>query len=140
MPIIQINGNRKQNPSPAGAAVRLGVTSPKSTSFNVGLELAVSLLAFEAEPPKAALQAGTVNANVLAQLWFPDRTKAFTFRVGGGPSLLQDRLGTYLNLGASFLWLFQEHLYVEIGLDGASLNTDSTSPCIRPWIGMGWQF
>jgi len=140
MPTILIDGNRDQNLTPASAAVRVGVTSPISTFFNIGLEFAVSLFAFEDEPNKAALQAGTVNANLLAQVWFPDRTKVFTFRGGGGPALSQNRLGSYLNLGASFLWLFQEHFYAEIGLDGANLITNGTLSYIRPWIGVGLKF
>jgi len=140
MPIIQIGGNRNQNLSPAGAAARLGVTSSISTFASIGMELAASFFAFEAESNRAALQAGIVDVNLLTQMWFPDRAKAFTFRLGGGVALLQDRLGTYLNLGASFLWLFQENLYVEVGLDNAYLITDSPSTYIRPWIGMGYKF
>jgi hypothetical protein len=94
-----------------------------------------------------------MGINFVIQKWLSNRKMAFTLRAGGGLSFqlgdlmsgqdlrLMDRLVPQINLEPSFLWLALRQFYLEIGLNYTLfMNKDNPSGCLRPWLGIGWQF
>jgi hypothetical protein len=125
-----------------GAAGRLGVAFNKWDLLNPGLELAAAwcLVDADSEGPSPA-QFLALGLNLLTQKWFPNEKIAFTFRAGGGYTMLPDWRQIHINMGISFLWVFALNLYMETGFDYNHWFTESPfgTGCIRPWVGLGWR-
>ncbi|MDR0474519.1 MAG: hypothetical protein LBH43_12705 [Treponema sp.] len=139
----------------SGTALRFGVLYTKLTLFNPGLELSTSWYALNnvQDDSKIKMQAGVIGFNILAQKWLPNRKMAFTFRAGGGLGFQIGELSNgqdmypmgglvpQINLEPSFLWQALKQLYLETGLSYALfLSQNNSSGCLRPWIGIGWNF
>jgi len=139
-----------RHPSAMGAALRLGVLYSGFDFINTGMELAGSRYSFKADSngnERSLQHAATIGFNLVAQKLTFNRRIALTFRLGGGLTFLPGieesvPLGQsfFLNVGASFFVFATEHLYLETGLDHAYLFTNEISGCLRPWLGLGWQF
>jgi hypothetical protein len=127
--------------SAIGASGRLGMALTPWNLFSPGIELAASWCpAGEASGGRA--QSMSFGANLLAQKLLPNEKMAFTFRAGGGYTMLQDWRHVHLSMGVSFMWVFALNLYVETGVDYVHWFTESPfgSGCLRPGIGIGWRF
>ena len=136
MPLFPIYGKENtffdENISLLGAALRFGALYTNFNYFNPGLELTGSWYA-----PNAA----TAGLNLLAQIRFPYHDEiALRFRLGAGSSFTAEGQAFHANLGASFVWFPLDHFFLEIGLDYVHLLTKDPSGCLRPWLGVGWQF
>jgi hypothetical protein len=138
-----------------GASVRFGLLYNKLQWFHPGLELSTSWYALNKvqENDTIGIQAGVTGFNIVAQKWLSGQKMALTFRAGGAfafqvgklefeqYSYSMGSLAPQINLEASFLWLALKQFYAEAGLGFNHLmNEDGNSGCLRPWIGMGWQF
>jgi hypothetical protein len=140
---------------PTGATLRFGLIFTKPKLFSPGLELSTSWYALgkAEETNQIDLQAGVIGINFVAQKWFANQKLAFSLRAGAGLAFqlgdlksgqdlyLMDRLVPQINLEPSFLWLAVKQFYIETGVSYTLfLNTSNQSACLRPWIGIGWQF
>jgi hypothetical protein len=145
---------------PLGLSARLDFMFIRQSWGDLGLELAPSWNMLTAGA--AEMQMGTVYLNGLYQWWFPNRTMALIFRLGGGIGLLyrtrDDGLGSiftwvlsmdagisfrwYAKMVQNFRWKAFNTLYAEIGVDYGHLFTvDFPQPgYIRPVLGLGWRF
>jgi hypothetical protein len=140
----------------AGAAIRFGLFYNKLfTWLNPGLELSTSWYTLNKVQNKdmVGLTAGIIGINIVAQKRLLDRILAVTLRIGGAVafqtgefsdgeySYLMSGLSPLVNVEASFLWFPLRQLYLELGLNFTFLfNKDDNSGCLRPWLGVGWQF
>jgi hypothetical protein len=159
-PLIPLHGGMQEifgsEFYPGGATLRFGILFTKPKLFYPGIELSTSWYALSKAQgvDQIELQAGVIGFNFVAQKWLPNQRLAFALRVGAGLAFqlgdllisgqmpyLMDRLVPQINLEPSFLWLMWKQLYLEAGLSYTLfLNTNNSSGCLRPWIGVGWQF
>lgn len=139
----------------SGALIRFGLLFNKQKLFNPGLELSTSWYALnkDQDGDAIAINAGVMGINFVAREWLPNRKMAFTIRAGGGISFQtgEINIGDYsysmgglipqLNADASFLWLALKQFYLEIGISfNHFIIENNFSGCLRPWLGVGWQF
>jgi hypothetical protein len=158
-PLVPLYGRMQQvfgnEFSASGAALRIGAFYTKLALFNPGLELSTSWYALNniQDGSKIEMQTGVIGFNLLAQKWLPNRKMAFNLRAGGGLGFQISELSTeqdsypmgglvpQINLEPSFLWVALKQLYLETGLSYTLfLNQNSHSGCLRPWLGIGWNF
>jgi hypothetical protein len=138
-----------------GAAVRFGFLFNKLKWFDPGLEMSTSWYALEkvTNNDKIGIQAGITGFNIVAQKRFARQKMAVTIRAGGGLAFQigEISIGEYsysmggllpqINADASFLWFALKQLYLEIGVSfNHFMNQNSSSGCLRPWLGAGWRF
>jgi hypothetical protein len=138
-----------------GAALRFGLVFTKPKLINPGLELSTSWYALSKAQgnDEIELQTGVISVNFIIQKWLPNRKIAFSLRAGGGLAFqlgdlmseqnlyIMDRLLPQINLDPSFLWLILKQFYVEAGASYTLfMNKSNPSSCLRPSIGIGWQF
>jgi len=139
----------------AGAAVRFGVVPIKKTYGFFGLELSANwnYLSSDSGGYKSSFHVIGPELNVLYQIWFPNRTMAFTIRAGGGLAVAVDyhitgsgetgeSLNTLIPLikaGPGFLWRINKRFFIEAEVDFVHWFTgkDDTPGYIRPWLGGG---
>jgi hypothetical protein len=152
MPVFPVHGEESrffdQDNTLLGVAIRMGVRArPNTLSF--GAELVSSWHAFST-PSNRLAHFSTLELNFLAQKWFPNEIMAVTFRAGGGYTLfMPDNSGIYsyldwsyfhANTGLSFLWLINDRLFMEAGMDYSFWFTKDPAGVLRPWVGVGWRF
>jgi hypothetical protein len=138
-----------------GAALRFGMLFNKIKWFTPGLELSTSWYALNKvqDNDKIGIQAGVTGFNLVARKRFAKQRMAFTLRAGGGLAFQigEITIGDYsysmggllpqLNADASILWFALKQLYLEAGVGfNHFINQNNSSGCLRPWIGIGWQF
>jgi hypothetical protein len=139
----------------SGAALRCGMIFSKLTLFDPGLELLTSWYALNHDQDDyiIGIQTGVIGFNILAQKWLPNGKMAVTFRTGGGLGFQVGELNSgqdlypmgvlvpQINLEPSFLWQVLKQLYLETGLGYTFyINQSGHSGCLRPWLGIGWNF
>jgi len=127
-----------QSVSLAGAGLRLGALYSSLSVLNIGLEAAGSWYAFNENDTSS--NAITAGLNLVLQKKLAQPKMAFTLRLGAGLSLLEDSKSLHSNLGVSVAWFPLEHLFLEAGLDHTHLFLADSAGCLRPWLGIGWQF
>ncbi|MDR0442866.1 MAG: hypothetical protein LBH44_05630 [Treponema sp.] len=160
MPVVPVYGGMEQQfgqaPYPSGAALYVGMNFNKPELFHPGAEFAVSWYAFDKDIIEYNIATDTVtfDFNLTARKWFWDEKAAVTLRAGVGLSQITitclissqeqpfqlDRNIPHANLGASFLWSAQGHLYLEAGFCYNFFLTNDASVSLRPWLGICWQF
>jgi len=138
----------------AGASVRFGALFNKLRWFSPGIELSTSWYALNNDQSgdKIGVQSGVTGLNIVAQKKLHPKM-AVTVRAGAaiafqvGEINIEDYSYTtgglipQLNVEASFLWLAYKKMYLEAGIGFTHLfGKDDNSGCLRPWIGVGWQF
>jgi len=139
----------------AGAMLRFGLLFNTAGWFNPGVELSTSWYALNMDIKKdnIGVQAGATGLNFVARKHLPNRSMALTLRAGfglafqigeietGAYSFSMGGMAPQLNLELSFLWFALKHLYLETGVCFNHLFfKDNSSGCLRPWLGIGWQF
>jgi len=155
MPMIPIyfgtqNPSLGQQYSLAGAAARLGVLYSGLPFINTGLELAGSWYMLYSNTGGSGLtlhHAVTAGANLVLQKRPSNRSIALDFRLGAGLSFLPGSgvsfsmdQSLYTNIGVSFIIFVSDHFFLETGIDHNHWFTKEPSGCIKPWLGLGWQF
>jgi len=138
-----------------GATLRFGVLYNKPLWFHPGIEVSTSWYALNKvqRNDTIGIQAGVTGFNILTQTWLPNRKMAVTLRAGAALAFQVGEVNTgqylysmgslipQINLEASFLWLALKQFYMETGLGFNHLmNQNSSSGCLRPWLGAGWRF
>jgi hypothetical protein len=138
-----------------GASVRFGALYKKLQWFSPGIELSTSWYALNTDQgnDKIGIQTGVTGFNIVAQKKLPNPTMAVTLRTGFalafqvGEIDIEDYSYTtgglipQINIEASFLWFAYKRLYLEAGIGFThSIEADSNSGSLRPWLGAGWQF
>jgi len=158
-PIFPLSGKMQQifgdELYTTGVALRFGALYRKFKWFDPGLELSTSYYAFNRsdDDDNIGIQTGVIGLNIVARKELASRKIAVTLRAGsafafqvGNLNLEQylytmGGLSPQFNLEASFLWFAFNQLYLEGGLGFSYLvNQDANSGCLRPWLGVGWQF
>lgn len=131
----------------AGALVRFGVMYAKEAFLNPGLEFSGTWYAFKPASKAPARHAVTAGLNVLARKLFPGRRMALSLRAGAGLSFLpgsEEKTALtrsfHANIDVSFLLFAADRFFMETGLDYVHLFLPEPSGCLRPWLGIGWQF
>jgi len=132
--------------SPAGAGLRFGVLYTGLNFINTGLEISGSWYTFDGST--SSLQHSvTAGINLVAQKHPLNRRIALSFRLGAGLSFLPSsdeafslEKSLYTNIGASIIICISEHVFLETGIDHNNWFTEEPSGCIKPWLGLGWQF
>ena len=140
---------------PAGVMVRFGLLFNTVEWFNPGLELSTSwyMLNKDINNEDIVIQAGVTGLNFVARKHLPDQSMALTLRAGcalafqigeitaKGYLFSNGGMALQLNLELSFLWFAFKHFYLETGVGfNHLLFKDNYSGCLRPWLGIGWQF
>ena len=139
----------------AGAIIRFGLLYNKLKWFNPGLELSASWYALSKDHDNdtIGIQTGITGFNIVAQKMLLNHKMAVTLRAGCALAFQVGEINveqysystgglmTQLNFEASFLWFAFKQLYLESGVSFTYLiNQNSNSACLRPWLGLGWQF
>jgi len=156
MPMIPIYGGTDlfagQNHALYSGGIRLGLVSTTQSSFNFGMEFAVSL---HYATPDSYRHEGkiqymnTIELILLTQKWFPGRVMAFNLRTGGGYTSFQktsiygssENLNCFhTDLGISLLLRPVIHFYLETGVDYIHEFTQDSFGFLRPWFGIGLRF
>jgi hypothetical protein len=140
---------------PTGASVRFGALYNKPRWFSPGIELSMSWYGLnnDQDGDKIGVQTGVMGVNLVAQKKLPNPSMAVTIRAGFAYAFQVGEINVedysystgglipQINIEASFLWFAYKKLYLEAGIGFAHLlDKDSNSGCLRPWIGVGWQF
>jgi hypothetical protein len=143
---------------PPGASARVGVLPLKQNWGYLGAELGASWTYLNEKKDRYTVTAQTAGAqmSLLYQLWLPNRTMAFNFRLGAGITVLPDfhfeygnsrgdtLTGAYvsLNAGASFQWHLRGPFFIDAGADFTHLfSGDPIQPgYLHPALNLGWQF
>jgi len=138
----------------AGATVRFGVLFNKPRWFSPGIELSTSWYGLNnaQDGDQIDMQTGAIGVNIIAQKKLP-YGMAVTLRAGFavafqiGEINIEDYsyatggLIPQINVEASFLWFAYKQLYLEIGVGFTHLfGKDDNSGCLRPRLGVGWEF
>jgi len=138
-----------------GASVHFGAFYNKWKWFSPGVELSMSWYALNTDQDgeKMIIQTGVTGFNIAAQLKIPKPRMAVTLRAGfafafqAGKVNVEDYsystggLTPQLNADLSLLWFAYKQLYLEAGAGFCHfLDKENNSGCLRPWIGVGWQF
>jgi hypothetical protein len=138
-----------------GASVRFGAFYNKLNWFSPGAELLMSWYALDNpdSEDKMKIQTGVTGINIAAQLRIPRPRMAVTIRAGfafafqvgeinvENYSYSTGGLTPQLTAEVSFLWFAYKQLYLEAGAGFCHFfDKESNSGCLRPWIGVGWQF
>ncbi|MCL2793381.1 MAG: hypothetical protein FWD87_09855 [Spirochaetaceae bacterium] len=152
VPKLLIHGENQffggENSSLYSAALRIGVVSAGQNFINPGMELVTSWRAYDSMHGNKLLHSFAFDFNLLAQLRFPNDKTSLNFRWGAGVSMLPDidpvsstgQYSLHANAGVSFLYVAQNNLYFEIGIDYSQLFTRDYFGFLRPWIGLGYRF
>ncbi|WP_461245848.1 hypothetical protein [Treponema sp. R6D11] len=158
LPLIPIYGRMQEifgsEFYPIGAAVRFGVLFKKPQWFSPGIELSTSWYSLNNsyEGDKIGVQTGVTGFNIVAQKKLNNKMAvalkagfAFAFQVGEinieDYSYTTGVLIPQINAEASFLWFVWKLMYLEAGVGFNHLiDKNSDSGCLRPWLGIGWQF
>jgi hypothetical protein len=144
---------------PLGAAIRISVLPLKWPRCSLGLELGGSWNSLEAQKEYYDVAAQLIEAqlSLLYQLWLPNRTMAFNFRLGAGLGILRDFYFDYhsgkgdslnsrylsLDAGVSFQWFIKEPFFIEAGADFSHIlsSGDTSAPgYLQPVLSAGWKF
>lgn len=144
---------------PLGAAARISVVPLKWPRCNLGLELGGSWNKLEAQKEYYDVAAQLIEAqlSLLYQLWLPNRTMAFNFRLGAGLGIIRDFYFDYhsgkgdsldsqylsLDAGVSFQWLIMGPFFIEAGADFTHIlsSGDTSAPgYLQPVLSAGWKF
>jgi hypothetical protein len=143
---------------PLGAYARLTILPLKRYWGYMGLELEPSWNYLSAEGDGYEVQAHLAGASLYGvyRMWFSNRLRALTFRIGGGFYPVLDYHFTYsrgaaesltilipaIAAGFSFQWFVRRPFFVEAGLDFAHfLSVDKPQPgYLRPFAGAGYSF
>jgi len=146
-PLISVYGNmdKLENGSvfPLGAILHFGWVPFKRSWGHLGVELAPgwNYLSSGSGQDKVSYHVLGAEVNALYQKWMSDYKMAVNFRVGAGLAGASGILLPQTQAGASFLWIFHEPFFMEIGMDYIHRFSDSNSPgYIRPWLGAGIRF
>jgi hypothetical protein len=95
--------------------------------------------------------------SLLYQLWLPNRTMAFNFRLGAGLIVIRNFYFDYgnghgvslsssymtLDGGLSFQWRIGGHFFIEAGADFTHILSpgDTAQPgYLQPVLSLGWKF
>jgi len=139
----------------AGVILRFGLLSNTAGWLNPGLELSTSWYALnmDIKNDNIGAQAGATGLNFVARTYFSNRSMALTLRAGcalafqigeietGEYTYSMGGLAPQFNAELSFLWFVSRHFFTEIGAGFNHLIFKSNhSGCLRPWLGIGWQF
>jgi hypothetical protein len=144
---------------PVGVSARLGFIPYKGRVISLGFELAPSWSYLASKEDNYSVYAQLINIHVglVGELWLPNGSMAFNFRLGGGLSLLQNFHFTYsgqqnhdqittwipsMHGGISFLWFIYKPIFVEIGAEIVHIfSVDNTFlEFVRPSLGVGLRF
>jgi hypothetical protein len=144
---------------PLGVAARISALPLKWRQCSLGLELGGSWNRLEAQTEHYDVAAQLIEAqlSLLYQLWLPNRTMAFNFRLGAGLGILGDFYFDYhsgkgdslnsqylsLDAGVSFQWLIKGPFFIEAGADFTQIlsSGDSSAPgYLQPVLSAGWKF
>jgi len=155
MPLLPVYyGGQNQffgkSPSFAGADIRFGVFYSGFGSINTGLEVEGSWYMFNAafdggkDSSHHAISAGI---NLVAQKRPLNRSIALTFRMGAGLAFLPGigesvslEHSFFTNIGVSFQIYISELIYIETGIEHNNWFTKEPSGCLKPCLGIGFQF
>jgi len=138
-----------------GASVHFGALYNKLKWFSPGVELSMSWYALNTDQngEKMNIQTGLTGLNIVAQIKIPRPRMAVTLRAGFafafqvGKVNVEDYsystggLTPQLNADLSLLWFAYKQLYLEAGVGFCHFfDKENNSGCLRPRIGVGWQF
>jgi hypothetical protein len=144
---------------PLSATVRISAVPLKWPRCNLGVELGGSWNRLEAQKEHydVAAQLIETQLSLLYQLWLPNRTMAFNFRLGAGLGIIRDFYFDYhsgkgdslnsqylsLDAGVSFQWLIKGPFFIEAGADFTHIlsSGDTSVPgYLQPVLSAGWKF
>jgi hypothetical protein len=144
---------------PLGVAARISALPLKWRRYSLGLELGGSWNRLEAQTEYYDVAAQLIEAqlSLLYQLWLPNRTMAFNFRLGAGLGIIGDFYFDYhsgkgdsldsrylsLDAGVSFQWFIKKPFFIETGADFTHIlsSGDTSAPgYLQPVLSAGWKF
>ena len=147
MPVFSLYGKTEpffgKNLSLAGAGLRFGVLYSELDFLKFGPELTGAWYIFKnANSGNEYLFHNALAASLNMVLHFHFLQKmALRLRIGGGILyMVNEAHAFHMDMGASYYWLFGEHLFLETGFESVYLFTQEPSGYMRPWLGLGWQF
>jgi hypothetical protein len=139
----------------SGVTFNFGMVFNKFKWFDHGVELSTSWYTLNhiQSDYSIDMRAGIIGINFLAKRSLPNRNMALTLRAGGGLGFQIGELNSeqdiypigglqpQLNIEFSYLWRFWKQLYLETGIGyNLFISQDGSSGCLRPWLGVGWNF
>jgi hypothetical protein len=141
---------------PVGVSARLGLIPFKDRIFSFGFELAPSWSYLSSKEKNYSVYAQLLDLHLglVGQVWLPNRTMAFNFRLGGGLSLLnnfhfeykgqqnKDKITTWIpsmHGGISFIYIIRRSFFLDIGAELLHIFSvdNKILEFIRPSLGVG---